>query len=129
MKGLKVKISIDELSDIIAGTYKHAIKDLGFRPEQAFAYVLEETDYAVRKDGKPLKFVWQVMVYMHGLKNGLVLSEESDYASDMLDLLCEGYLEFRSCQLAGLGISEEKIATILRDAEIVKDIFLRGRCV
>lgn len=123
-----MKISIDELDAIVFSTYKEALEDLGFRPEQAFSYVLEETDYAIRRAGKPMSFVWQIMVYMHGLKCGLSFSEKSDNVDYLLDLLCESFSEIRREQLVGLGISEEQIEVIFNDAEIVRRNFLHGRC-
>ncbi|MEO8489022.1 hypothetical protein [Pseudomonas sp.] len=117
------KITYDEIQHMVQRLYNKALGELSFKPEQAFAYVQDETELLHNID-PVVDAVLQTAIYKWGAAHGLKLSKESVYAQDMLEVLSEVYEKFdmlSEAEKSSLGVKCEQITT---EVVAVKTIYL-----
>lgn len=114
-------MTYEEIQQMVQQLYDRALGLMQFRPEQAFAYVQDETELLQGKDVYADALL-QTAIYKFGEAHGLVLSKDSFYAQDMLAILSEVYERF---SLLGEGDFNFE-ADLLADIEAVKDVYLKS---
>ncbi|WP_024672436.1 hypothetical protein ACTACG_06120 [Pseudomonas syringae] len=118
------KLTVEDVFVVVKRLYEKAIGEMGFRPEQAFAYVQDEVDSLVGKEELIMNFIIQTAIYSEGAKRGVKLSKDSPYAEDMLDFLADTYGCCNRDQLKALDVSLSELEGIISKAELVSREFL-----
>lgn len=118
------KLAVKDVVIVVRRLYEKAILEMGFRPEQAFAYVQDEMESLVGDETLVMKFVIQTAIYSEGIKSDLKLSEESPYAQDMLDMLADIYRGCSREQLNSLDASLAELEDLINNAVLVSREFL-----
>ncbi|WP_164553070.1 hypothetical protein, partial [Pseudomonas viridiflava] len=77
------KLTVKEVFVVVKRLYEKAMHEMGFQPEQAFAYAQDEMESLVGHERLVMGFIIQTAIYSVGLKEGLSLSKDSPYAEDM----------------------------------------------
>ncbi|MFJ2527685.1 hypothetical protein [Pseudomonas helmanticensis] len=95
--------------------------ELGFRPEQAFAYAQDELERLMRKDAPGPNAILQTAIYMEGNRLGLKLSKDSPYAVDML---IDTYNQCSVERLVEAGVDDEELRAVQLDMDTVRKVFL-----
>lgn len=121
---MRVDSMFNQARAMVVGDYSYAIDELGFRPEQAFAYTQDELERLMREDAPGANAILQTAIYIEGIRRGLRLSKESPYASDMLEMLAHTYEKCSPESLIEVGVDDEELKTIQSDMEIVRKTFL-----
>lgn len=114
------EMTYEEIQQMVQQLYDRALGLMQFRPEQAFAYVQDETELLQGKDVYTDALL-QTAIYKIGGGHGLALSKDSFYAQDMLTMLSEVYDKF---SLLEGDDSFNFEANFLADIEAVKDVYL-----
>ncbi|WP_122448136.1 hypothetical protein [Pseudomonas viridiflava] len=118
------KLTVKEVFVVVKRLYEKAMHEMGFRPEQAFAYAQDEMESLVGHERLVMGFIIQTAIYSVGLKEGLSLSKDSPYAEDMLELLADIYSGCSRAQLIDLNISSAEFEDVVSRAELVSREFL-----
>ncbi|WP_457792332.1 hypothetical protein [Pseudomonas syringae] len=118
------KLTVKEVFVVVKRLYEKAMYEMGFRPEQAFAYAQDEMESLVGHERLVMGFIIQTAIYSVGLKEGLSLSKDSPYAEDMLELLADIYSGCSRAQLIDLNISSAEFEDVVSRAELVSREFL-----
>jgi hypothetical protein len=121
---MRVESLFNQARGMVKGLYSHALDELGFRPEQAFAYAQDELERLMRKDAPGPNAILQTAIYMEGLRRGLKLSKDSPYAVDMLGILIDTYGQCSVESLAEAGADDEELKAIRSDMDTVRNVFL-----
>lgn len=121
---MRVESLFNQARGMAKGLYFHAMDDLGFRPEQAFAYAQDELERLMRKDAPGPNAILQTAIYMEGLRRGMQLSKEDLYTSDMLVILAETYSKCSVESLIAADADDEELKIIQSDMETVRRLFL-----
>lgn len=121
---MRVESLFNQARGMVKGLYFHAMDELGFRPEQAFAYVQDELELLLRKDAPGPNAILQTAIYMEGHRRGLKLSKEDSYTSDMLDILAQTYSQCSVESLLEADVDAEELKIIQSDMETVRKLFL-----
>jgi hypothetical protein len=121
---MRVDSMFSQARAMVAGNYSYAIDELGFRPEQAFAYTQDELERLMRKDAPGANAVLQTAIYMEGIRRGLRLSRESQYAIDMLEILADTYEKCSVESLVEIGVDDKELEIIQSDMDTVRKVFL-----
>ena len=121
---MRVESLFNQARGMVKGLFFHAMDELGFRPEQAFAYAQDELERLMRKDAPGPNAILQTAIYMEGLRRGMQLSKEDSYASDMLDILVETYSKCSVESLVEADVDDEELNIIQSDMETVRKHFL-----
>lgn len=117
-------LAVEEIYSIVSRLYEKAISHIRLRPEQAFAYVQDETDSLCMSADVGLFAVLQTAIFMEGMKYGVELSRESPYAEDMLEGLARAYEKCGLDDLAEVGLKGEPLAEIIDCMEQVRKKYL-----
>ncbi|UVK91520.1 hypothetical protein LOY49_14850 [Pseudomonas atacamensis] len=123
---MRVESLFNQAKAMAKGLYFHAMEELGFRPEQAFAYAQDELERLMRKDAPGPNAILQTAIYMEGSRHGLKLGD-SLYASDMLDILTLTYEQCSPESLVEAGADGEELKAVQADMETVRNLFLSQR--
>jgi hypothetical protein len=115
---------VEEIYSIVSRLYEKAISHIRLRPEQAFAYVQDETDSLCTSADVGLFAVLQTAIFREGMKYGVELSRESPYAEDMLEGLARAYEKCGLDDLAEVGLKGEPLAEIIDCMEQVRKKYL-----
>ncbi|WP_460090352.1 hypothetical protein [Pseudomonas sp. H3_B03] len=97
-------LTVEEIYSIVSRLYEKAISQICLRPEQAFAYVQDETDSLCTSADVGLFAVLQTAIFREGMKYGVELSRESPYAEDILEGLARAYEKCCVDDLAEVGL-------------------------
>ncbi|WP_431082033.1 hypothetical protein [Pseudomonas thivervalensis] len=117
-------LAVEEIYSIVSRLYEKAISHIRLRPEQAFAYVQDETDSLCTSADVGLFAVLQTAIFREGMKYGVELSRESPYAEDMLEGLARAYEKCGLDDLAEVGLKGEPLAEIIDCMEQVRKKYL-----
>jgi hypothetical protein len=117
-------LEFDDVASLVRRLYSDAIVNKRFRPEQAFAYVQDETESIHRVDSPGMNAILQTAIYVEGARRGLELSKDSLYAQDMLEVLSDVYRKCTVKDLIEAGGSEEKLKQIKSEMDFVIGKFL-----
>ena len=115
----------DDAVSLVKKLYSDAIDGRKFRPEQAFAYVQDETESLHRDDALGINAVLQTAIYIEGNRRGLVLSKDSLYAQEMLELLADIYGRCAVQELIEAGVSGEDLERLKLEMDFVREKFLK----
>ncbi|WDH56028.1 hypothetical protein PUP75_14890 [Pseudomonas chlororaphis] len=118
------KISFEEVQQIVGRLYSKALNEMKLRPEQAFAYVQDETELLHSSEAPEINIILQTAIYFVGSQFGLKLSKDSLYAQDMLELLAATYSRYDVEVLKASGVSGQKLEQLASEMESVKRMFL-----
>ena len=121
---MRVDSMFNQARAMVAGNYSYAIDELGFRPEQAFAYTQDELERLMRTDAPGANAVLQTAIYMEGIRRGLRLSRESRYAIDMLEVLADAYEKCSVESLIEIDVDDKELEIIQSDMDTVRKVFL-----
>jgi hypothetical protein len=78
------------------------------------------------QDGSPgINAVLQTAIYIEGAHRGLVLSKDSLYAQEMLELLADIYGECAVQELIKVGMGGEDLERMKLEMDFVKENFLK----
>ncbi|MHA3735420.1 hypothetical protein ACXR0M_07050 [Pseudomonas sp. Eth.TT006] len=121
---MQVESLFNQARAMVKGLYFHAMDELGFRPEQAFAYAQDELEILLRKDAPGPNAILQTAIYMEGLRRGMQLSKDSLYARDMLDILAATYSRCSIESLIEADVDDEELKIIQAEMETVRTHFL-----
>ncbi|CAI8827898.1 hypothetical protein ABH908_003938 [Pseudomonas frederiksbergensis] len=122
---MKADLDFYDAVCLVKRLYSDAIEGRKFRPEQAFAYVQDETE-SLLQDGSPgINAVLQTAIYMEGARRGLVLSKDSLYAQEMLELLADIYGKCAVQELIKAGVGGEDLERMKLEMDFVKENFLK----
>ncbi|CAI8763364.1 hypothetical protein ACIP86_21425 [Pseudomonas neuropathica] len=121
---MRVESLFNQARGMAKGLYFHAMDELGFRPEQAFAYAQDELECLMRKDAPGPNAILQTAIYMEGLRRGMQLSKEDLYTSEMLDILAQTYSKCSVESLVEADADDEELKIIQSDMETVRKLFL-----
>ncbi|MDD1001716.1 hypothetical protein [Pseudomonas sp. TNT2022 ID642] len=121
---MRVESLFNQARGMVKGLFFHAMDELGFRPEQAFAYAQDELERLMRKDAPGPNAILQTAIYMEGNRRGLKLSKDSPYAVDMLDILIDTYNQCSVERLVEAGVDDEELRAIQLDMDTVRKVFL-----
>ncbi|MFJ2480159.1 hypothetical protein ACIOWE_07775 [Pseudomonas sp. NPDC087598] len=121
---MRVEGLFNQARGMVKGLYFHAMDELGFRAEQAFAYAQDELELLLRKDAPGPNAILQTAIYMEGHRRGLKLSKEDSYTSDMLDILAQTYSQCSVESLLEADVDDEELRIIQSDMETVRKLFL-----
>lgn len=122
---MKADLDFHDAVYLVKKLYSDAIEGRRFRPEQAFAYVQDETESLRRDDAPGINAVLQTAIYVEGVRRGLVLSEDSLYAQEMLELLADIYGKCALQELIEAGVSGEDLERLKLEMDFVKERFLK----
>ncbi|MDY0836681.1 MULTISPECIES: hypothetical protein [unclassified Pseudomonas] len=117
------KITYDEIQQVVQRLYNKALGELNLKPEQAFAYVQDESEL-LHNDDPVTNVVLQTAIYKWGAVHGVKLSKESVYAQDMLEVLSDACRKFdllSEAEKGGLGVKFELVAA---EISAVKELYL-----
>ncbi|GAB7530633.1 hypothetical protein PS3A_30440 [Pseudomonas sp. 3A(2025)] len=117
------KMTYDEIQQVVQRLYSAALGTISLTPEQAFAYVQDETEL-LQGDDLVVNVILQTAIYKWGATHGLKLSKSSLYAQDMLVFLSDTYRKFDMLSMVeknDRGVSSELSAEI----ELVKELYLK----
>lgn len=117
-------LAVEEIYPIVSRLYEKAISQIRLRPEQAFAYVQDETGSLCTSADVGLFAVLQTAIFSEGMKYGLELSRESPYAEDMLEGLAGAYEKCCVDDLAEVGLKGEQLAEMIDCIEQVRKKYL-----
>ncbi|WP_458129877.1 hypothetical protein [Pseudomonas sp. Z2-11] len=117
-------LAVEEIYSIVSRVYEQAISHIRLRPEQAFAYVQDETDSLCTSADVGVFAVLQTAIFREGMKYGVELSRESPYAEDMLEGLARAYEKCGLDDLAEVGLKGEPLAEIIDCMEQVRRKYL-----
>ncbi|WP_223473114.1 MULTISPECIES: hypothetical protein [unclassified Pseudomonas] len=117
-------LAVEEIYSIASRLYEKAISHIRLRPEQAFAYVQDETDSLCTSADVGLFAVLQTAIFREGMKYGVELSRESPYAENMLEGLARAYEKCGLDDLAEVGLKGEPLAEIIDCMEQVRKKYL-----
>jgi len=120
-------LAVEEIYSIVSRLYEKAISHIRLRPEQAFAYVQDETDSLCTSADVGLFAVLQTAIFREGMKYGVELSRESPYAEDMLEGLARAYEKCGLDDLAEVGLKGEPLAEMIDCMEQVRKKYLLPR--
>jgi lysophospholipase L1-like esterase len=121
---MRVESLFNQARGMVKGLYFHAMDELGFRPEQAFAYAQDDLERLMRKDAPGPNAILQTAIYMEGLRRGMQLSKEDPYTSDMLGILAQTYSKCSVESLIEADVDDEELKVIQSDMETVRKFFL-----
>ncbi|WEJ72252.1 hypothetical protein [Pseudomonas sp. PSE14] len=121
---MSVDITVEEIHSIVSRLYEKAISQINLRPEQAFAYVQDETDSLCSSGDIGAFAVLQTAIFMEGMRYGLELSRESPYAEDMLEGLASAYDKCSVGDLAAVGLEGEQLADMIDSMRQVREKYL-----
>lgn len=122
---MKADLDFHEAVYLVKRLYSDAIEGRKFRPEQAFAYVQDEAE-SLRRDETPgMNAVLQTAIYIEGVRRGLVLSKDSLYAQEMLELLADIYGKCAVQELVEAGVSGEDLERLKLEMDFVREKFLK----
>lgn len=116
--------TVDEISSIVSRLYARAMLEMGFRPEQAFAYVQDETSGLFSSTEVVWNTVLQTFIFSEGMKYGVRLSRESQYADDALDELANLYDSFGELDASALSLSSEELSNMTNLIQCVRAAYL-----
>jgi len=119
-----VESLFNQARGMVKGLYFHAMDELGFRPEQAFAYAQDDLELLMRKDAPGPNAILQTAIYMEGLRRGMQLSKEDPYTIDMLGILAQTYSKCSVESLIEADVDDEELKIIQSDMETVRKFFL-----
>lgn len=120
----KTELTIQDVEVIIARLFDKAINQLGLRPEQAFTYVVEETEFSMRKEPLIMKFIWQILLYVTAQKYSPRFLGDGAHAEDALEELSDIYNACDVNQLEELKMAGQKVDHIKAYAARVSKEFL-----
>jgi len=121
---MRVESLFNQARGMVKGLYFHAMDELGFRPEQAFAYAQDDLELLMRKDAPGPNAILQTAIYMEGLGRGMQLSKEDPYTIDMLGILAQTYSKCSVESLIEADVDDEELKIIQSDMETVRKFFL-----
>lgn len=121
---MRVESLFNQARGMVKGLYFHAMDELGFRPEQAFAYAQDDLELLMRKDAPGPNAILQTAIYMEGLRRGMQLSKEDPYTIDMLGILAQTYGKCSVESLIEADVDDEELKIIQSDMETVRKFFL-----
>lgn len=122
---MKADLDFHDAVSLVKKLYSDAIDGRKFRPEQAFAYVQDDTESLHRDDAPGINAVLQTAIYIEGNRRGLVLSKDSLYAQEMLELLADIYGRCAVQELIEAGVSGEDLERLKLEMDFVREKFLK----
>jgi hypothetical protein len=122
---VKADLDFHNAVSLVKKLYSDAIDGKRFRPEQAFAYVQEETGILHRDNAPGINAVLQTAIYIEGDRRGLVLSKDSLYAQEMLELLADIYGRCAVQELIEAWVSGGDLERLKLEMDFVREKFLK----
>ncbi|MFJ7142968.1 hypothetical protein [Pseudomonas protegens] len=115
---------VEEIYSMVSRLYEKAISQIRLRPEQAFAYVQDETECLCTAADVGLFAVLQTAIFKEGMRYGVELSRESPYAEDMLEGLAKAYEKCCLEDLEKIGIRGGQLSEVIDCMAQVKRKYL-----